>query len=198
MVQIFLSTKIVLLRVWGGGSQKEYFKPIFNGYINNPNIKLLLKKYPKSFFIDQDEFRSEFFNQNLNFSKYKEMCKMIKHYNLNKIKQRVRLFYEFEKWMEFLTHNANFAYGQRIHGNIMALLAGLPVFVDVIDSRTREMAGFYNIPNSFDTPFNPKKQDLFELYQSLDFSEFNTNYKIKFARFCKFLCDNGLSNVILK
>lgn len=58
------------------------------------------------------------------------------------------------------------------------------------------MAEFYNIPNSFDTPFNPKQEDLFDLYQSLDFSEFNTNYKIKFARFCKFLCDNGLSNVI--
>lgn len=111
----------------------------------------------------------------------------IKYYNHNNIKQRARLFYEFEKWSDFLKQNANFAYGQRIHGNIMALLAGIPAFVDVIDSRTREIAEFYHIPNSFDMPFNPKKDDLFELYQTLDFSDFNKNYKDKFTRFQGFL-----------
>lgn len=69
----------------------------------------------------------------------------------------------------------------------MALLAGIPAFIDVIDSRTREIAEFYHIPNSFDMQFNPKKDDLFELYQSLDFSEFNENYKDKITRFQGFL-----------
>ena len=135
-----------------------------------------------------------------NHADFKHLIRTLKHtlraYRTKFIQNRARLFYDFDKWQEFLCSNANFVYGQRIHGNIMGLLAGIPCFVDVIDSRTREIAEFYHIPNSFDMSFNPKKHDLYELYQSLDFSDFNANYKIKFARFKKFLSDNGLPNML--
>lgn len=209
----FRINKANIATTMGGGNNnnlsvlRNNFKPIFNGYINNANIQILLKQYPQSYFIDQDEFRDAFFAKNSEsrflphtHGDFRRLWKIIKHpirnYRNNNIKQRVRLFYEFDKWQDFLRQNANFVYGQRIHGNIMGLLAGIPCFVDVIDSRTREIVEFYHIPNSFDTPFNPKKGDLFELYRDLDFREFNANYKEKFVRFRKFLRDNGLPNVL--
>lgn len=195
--------------IGGGGNSlslgRNDFNPCFNGYTNNRNIEILLKAYPQSYFIDQDEFKNVFFATNsesrfTNQADFKHLLRVLKHpliaYCAKLVQNRARLFYEFDKWQDFLRKNANFVYGQRIHGNIMGLLAGIPCFVDVIDSRTREIAEFYHIPNSFDTPFNPKKHDLFELYKSLDFSDFNANYKIKFVRFKKFLSDNNIPNTL--
>ena len=60
----------------------------------------------------------------------------------------------------------NFACGSRIHGNIMPILMGIPAAICPIDSRTREMAEFFDIPMI--TEKDLKKKSLYSIYLDTD------------------------------
>ena len=88
-----------------------------------------------------------------------------------------------------------FSLGTRIHGNIMAVLSGIPALIVNVDSRVKEMAEFYDIPNieycdvikQID-----KKEDLYKLYEKTDYTEFNQEYKEKYNAFNDFMIKKGI------
>jgi hypothetical protein len=88
----------------------------------------------------------------------------------------------------------SFSFGSRIHGNIMAILAGIPTVVCACDSRTREMAEFHEIP------FVPKgvydMERLYELYARTDYRAFNRGFGTKYDRYEDFLIRHGLAERI--
>lgn len=173
----------------GGG-----LKFVFNGNIQKN--KTLLQKYPQSQFIDQTMFHKLIYDfQHL--SKL-EVCNSLRNHFIFTLfcQNRIHLFYNYTTWSDFLKANADFSYGQRIHGNIIALLNGIPAFVDVIDSRTREIAEFYHIPNSYQTSFDPRKDSLVDLYRSLDYTSFNEIYKQRFQTFCHFLDSHQIPHTL--
>lgn len=88
----------------------------------------------------------------------------------------------------------NFFYGRKLHGNIVGLQYNIPCFIVPIDTRVREVCDFYSIPNIFNTDFNEEKDDLYELYKSLDFSEFNSKYKQSYKAFEDYLEKHGIPN----
>ena len=99
-------------------------------------------------------------------------------------------------WQDsFVREKISFSFGSRIHGNIMALLSGVPAVVVGFDSRTREMAEFYDIPciQSFD---DIKPKNLYALYESLDYSKFNNSFEKKYDSFENFLIKCGIVNKI--
>lgn len=103
---------------------------------------------------------------------------------------RVRLYCNYQSWVNDLKNlNINFSYGTRIHGNIVPILSGIPAVVEAVDSRTRELSEYFEIPCVFNSD---KIQDLEDLYSRLDYGKFNQNFVKKFDKFKKFMHGCGL------
>lgn len=165
--------------------------PIFNGnkFWFHSEYHHLFKDYPESIFICQDLFypllydvssfkknQAYSFQGNLFYEMFKD--------------DRIRLYCDYLAWSKELKNSAfNFCCGARIHGNIVSLLNGIPSMVDAIDSRTRELAEFFEIPYmSIENP----NIDLLNIYNNLSFSDFNKNFKNKFNNFKSFMNKAGL------
>ncbi|KPC84865.1 polysaccharide pyruvyl transferase family protein [Streptomyces sp. NRRL S-4] len=105
---------------------------------------------------------------------------------------KVRLYVDPATWIEEL-RAFDFSFGSRIHGNIAALLAGVPSTVLCSDSRTLELCRYFGIPHRkiSETPANT---DPAELYEAADFGELVNGHKERFLRFTGFMERNGLEN----
>jgi hypothetical protein len=106
---------------------------------------------------------------------------------------RTSFFVDPEPWIRYLG-GFDYSFGTRIHGNIAALLAGTPATVLAHDSRTLELARFYDIP------FRTMQQvgsdtDAAELYAEADFTAFNAGHQERFDLLAGFLGRHGLHHV---
>lgn len=91
----------------------------------------------------------------------------------------------------------NFSFGERIHGNIMSILVGMPAYLLAIDSRTRELAEYNNIPYLKITDIdNLNDLDIYDLYLKADYTDFNKNYSHNFDKFKTFF-DSIVPNNLL-
>lgn len=106
---------------------------------------------------------------------------------------RTSFFVDPEPWMRYLA-DFDFSFGTRIHGNIAALLAGTPATVLAHDSRTLELARYYDIPHRTMKQVRPDT-DAAELYEAADFTAFNDRLGERFDRFADFLGAHGLQHV---
>lgn len=167
---------------------KENFAPLINGFRawNNTDFHKYFKKYPKSVFVCQEEFYRLLFKQNeLTWKEFQYLYdddnKFLNMYREN----RIKLYGAFQGWYHDIKElGINFSYGCRIHGNVVPILAGIPAYVDAFDSRTKELAQYFEIPYGDFEPFN--MPDPYELYQQADYSNFNKNFKDKYAKFEEF------------
>jgi polysaccharide pyruvyl transferase WcaK-like protein len=117
------------------------------------------------------------------------------------VSARDRLFYEENRmlafvdsrtWIDFL-RTVRFTFGTRIHGNIAALVAGSPAVVLVSGLRTQEIADYHHIPSR--PVADAAELDATELYETADFTAFNTKHRENFATFSNFLHENDLGTV---
>jgi hypothetical protein len=106
---------------------------------------------------------------------------------------KIRLFVDPWPWFEAL-RTADFAFGSRIHGNIAALVAGTPSFVLAHDSRTLELARYFEIPHRRMPDFQTGT-DAAELYGEADYTALNRGHPARFATFTEFLTRHGLGHV---
>ena len=107
------------------------------------------------------------------------------------VENKVRFFVDPWPWIEDL-RGVDFAFGTRIHGNIAALLAGTPAFVLAHDSRTLELARYFEIPHRRMTDV-PPDTDAAELYAEADYGALMRGHAARFATFSAFLARHGLS-----
>ncbi|MFE7747783.1 polysaccharide pyruvyl transferase family protein [Streptomyces sp. NPDC057428] len=105
---------------------------------------------------------------------------------------KVRLYIDPATWIEEL-RAFDFSFGSRIHGNIAALLAGVPSTVLCSDSRTLELCRYFGIPHRKISE-TPKNIDPAELYEAADFGDLVNGHKERFLRFTGFMEKNGLEN----
>lgn len=179
-------------------SQQD-FKPVINGnlsYLQSIGFIENFGKYSESIYLDQDEFAEMLYYKNL-FNekiKFKDIFKMIQEKTLVGIElfchDRVKLIYDIPVWMEFLKQY-DFSCGSRIHGNIIALLSGIPANVIVRDARTREIAEFYHIPTASEKDIC-KEIDIYDLYLKADYKKFNDSFAAKYDQFQEFLKKNNI------
>jgi hypothetical protein len=102
-----------------------------------------------------------------------------------------KLFVDINPWINFL-RGFDFSFGTRIHGNVISLLAGVPAHVVAHDSRTLELAKYFEIPYSLLQDLD--KSTLAEdLYAKSSYKNFNANHGTRFDRFSSFLKKNGLN-----
>jgi Polysaccharide pyruvyl transferase len=109
------------------------------------------------------------------------------------VENKIRFFTDLWPWIEAL-RTADFAFGSRIHGNIAALLAGTPSYVLAHDSRTLELARYFDIPHRLIADVKPDT-DAAELYAEADYTALNRGHAARFAAFASFLSRHGLAHV---
>ena len=99
-------------------------------------------------------------------------------------------FVDAVTWLSFLSKR-DFSFGSRIHGNIAAILAGIPAFIIVSDQRIKELVTYHRIPHLMMKDLN-EKTDIFNLYAKTDFSQIGTCHKKNYEHYLDFLHANGL------
>ena len=105
---------------------------------------------------------------------------------------RVRLFVDPWPWIESL-RAVDFSFGTRIHGNIAALMAGTPAVVLAHDSRTLELARYFEIPHRLLSDL-PPDVDAADLHAAADFGPLMAGHPARWATFAAYLARHGLEH----
>lgn len=175
---------------------KENLKPVFNGSVKK--FSQAMKEIPDSVFIDQESMFKFLYEKNyLTNCDYRVLKEFLLSQGLHAAKclteKRIKLIPDMNDWRNFLINNEyNYSLGGRIHGNIMSILSGIPATVIAHDSRTREMAEFFNIPMIDSKKGVYTKQDVCETYLQADYTMFNQTFSAKFDDYEKFLIKCGI------
>ena len=112
------------------------------------------------------------------------------------LENKVRYFVDPTTWIDFLK-DYDFSFGTRIHGNITSLLAGTPAMVFAHDSRTLELARYFEIPHKLKNEIK-SDVDAAELYEEADFTKFNNGHAKRFDDYISFLDKNGVDHIYKK
>lgn len=109
------------------------------------------------------------------------------------IKERGHIFFNQNDWREYLSNNKfTMSTGCRFHGNMIALLAGIPALWISHDSRTEELVKALKLP-SIELEKAAKIQDIEELTAACEYKkDFYDNYERLYKDYLKFLSVNNL------
>jgi hypothetical protein len=105
---------------------------------------------------------------------------------------RTRLYVDPWPWIDAL-REFDFSFGTRIHGTIAALLAGTPAMVLAHDSRTLELARYFEIPHRLLRDV-PPDTDAADLYAAADTKALAAGHRARYERMAAYLAGNGLDN----
>lgn len=177
--------------------------PAINGNFNTLNIlgqNRIFDIYSSAIFFDQGQFISLLYGDEIKNQKisYMQLRKLINHYTFTGMKllceDRIACIYDIPMWGKFiLDHQINFSFGQRIHGSFICALLGIPSVVAYCDSRTRELAEYFELPTY---KLNKKDSvDLYKVYCDSKFDRFNKNFPSKFDKFEKMLSLYGVPKI---
>ena len=100
-------------------------------------------------------------------------------------------FVDAATWLSFLEQR-EFSFGSRIHGNIAAILAGIPAFIIVSDERIKELVTYHHIPHLMMQDLD-ERTDIFDLYENADFSQISKYHKKNYEHYVDFLHANNLT-----
>jgi hypothetical protein len=108
------------------------------------------------------------------------------------LEDKVRMFVDPWTWIDYLT-GFDFNFGTRIHGTIASLLAGTPGYLFAHDSRTLELARYFEIPHRVMRDV-PADVDAAQLYDEADYSGMINGHKARFETMLAFLAKHDLDN----
>lgn len=98
-------------------------------------------------------------------------------------------------WIEELAQ-IDVAFGTRIHGNVAALLAAKPAYLLAHDSRTLELARYFEIPyTDVSGPRGVTDINAAELFANADYAAMKSNHASRLRTTCAFLERNGLHHI---
>lgn len=179
-------------------------KIIINGKIKY--FEKILQALPKSIYIDQDQYFAPLFEPNYlmqhgrgSFLRSAAIFEYLYGaYSAQLLAEnRIIMMPDMGPWFSYLRyHGFQYSVGTRIHGNIMSILCNIPSTVVAIDTRTKEIAEFFNIPY-YDLTEGTKKKHfcpdkIFELYQQANYTKFNKNFRSKYENYVGFLRQKGI------
>jgi hypothetical protein len=110
------------------------------------------------------------------------------------IKAKFHQFYNMPEWFDFIRGNFDLAIGTRFHGNMSAMLSGVPALWLVHDRRTQEFCDLLGLPNASLDKVR-KGVPIHELIgEHLDSTQFNKVYPTNYARFYNYLERQGVAH----
>ena len=175
----------------------QELKIAVNGHLKA--FEEIMKEFPGSLFFDQDQFLKQLYEPGyLSCKNLRFKLSFYRHQGVYLAeligKGRIKMFADIPTWYHYLRSNGfHYSFGTRIHGSIMALLAGIPVTVLAIDSRTREMADFFDIPYiEFRPDHAYSAEDVYSSYERADYGKLNASFSDKFDRYERFLIEHKI------
>jgi len=133
-----------------------------NNIINKLN-DILLQNKDSIYFLQHTEDQNYSINRVINLNNIPEG-----YLNENAL-ERSLLIPEPNQWIDTISHQ-EFSLGTRFHGNVTALLAGVPALIIMLDSRMRELCEYFDLPRVTVEEFSEKT---FYAHQKLDSNYFN-------------------------
>ena len=103
-----------------------------------------------------------------------------------------RYFVDPRPWIDYLS-TVDFAFGDRIHGNVAAILGGTPALLLAHDSRTLELARYHSIPYVLIGDLEPG-MDAVDFYGMADYTAFNDGQRRRWETFEAYLSEQGLQH----
>lgn len=100
-----------------------------------------------------------------------------------------KVFFSIKEWFDWIGR-CDFSIGTRFHGNIAALLNGVPAMILTHDSRTRELCDFAAIPSV--GILEARELDIERMYEAADYDLFEKNYREIYVKYVDFLDANGV------
>lgn len=172
-------------------------KIAFNGHAGIPTkifdfFKTIDNEFQEYYFIPQELHELKLLYAGVGFNApEKYMCSNPQ--DSNYINDHCRMFVNVPSWINFLK-TTDFSVGCRIHGNIVATLAGTPSFILAPDSRVQELAEFHGLPYMLAQDFNPNLT-IQDLYKMANYETFEKKQSENFDLFINFLEKNNLDYI---
>ncbi|MBQ8555993.1 MAG: polysaccharide pyruvyl transferase family protein, partial [Clostridia bacterium] len=110
------------------------------------------------------------------------------------LREKMQVFFHVEDWCEWI-RRYDFSIGSRFHGNVIAVMNGVPALTLVCDPRMDEMTRLFRLPTLRMDEFSMDKP-IEHYYELADFTEFNRVYPERIAAFRDFLRRNHLTEAI--
>jgi hypothetical protein len=115
-----------------------------------------------------------------------ESAEVRRFFNFN-----MRMFFDVQAWISCL-RTMDFSIGSRFHGNVAALLAGIPAFFIAHDNRTLELCEFFSLPHvKVNSRYSPLSVE--EMIELTDYDDFFARLPLVFAHWKTYLARNNLA-----
>lgn len=167
--------------------------PMINGtpVWNHRQVMQYFSKYPKAVFVDQDKFyRLLYKPEALGRKELKYLSSSKTNWLEMYLEDRIKLYGDYQSWVaDIQKRGINFSFGNRIHGNILPILQGIPAYITATDSRVRELSEYFAIPHE---KLPEKLTGLYDYYQKADYTEFNKNFAARYETFKAFMHKCGV------
>lgn len=102
-------------------------------------------------------------------------------------------FVSARDWYRFMA-GVTFSFGERIHGNLAAVLSGTPALVLTTDTRTEELSEYFEVPHIPAADIQ-SGTDLRTLYEKCDFDAPRRGHMARFQHYVDFLNANSLPHI---
>jgi Polysaccharide pyruvyl transferase len=111
-------------------------------------------------------------------------------------KSNTRHFLDYDSWAAYM-RTRQLSIGTRFHGNLVALVNGVPALMIIHDSRTMELCTVLGIPHFHlnELPSTISEDAILDdKIRSMSFGLFESSYAALYQRFVRFLSRNGLDH----
>lgn len=103
-------------------------------------------------------------------------------------------FTNIPAWIDYFRNQVDFSFGSRIHGNVAAILAGVPSVAVPFDRRVLELADYHNIPYLTVEQLS-RQRTLYDVFAQADFSSVHRGHRERFGHYLDFLHMLGLDTI---
>jgi len=111
------------------------------------------------------------------------------------VKDRVRYFFDVPSWINFMRPFDLFV-GNRFHGSVAAILAGVPHVMVPFNARTRELTEYHHLTSL--KPGEVKEgTSVLDYIDRLDFQSFSAHQEENLHHYTEFLNRNGLRHIFI-
>lgn len=95
-------------------------------------------------------------------------------------------FTDVFSWINYYREHIDFSFGSRIHGNVAAVLSGVPAITVPYDKRVLELSRYHNIPHIMPKEL-AKGERLSDIYERTDFHCIYRGHQKRFQHYIDFL-----------
>lgn len=154
-----------------------------------------MERYPNHYLVEQNQDELRLLYYGTPYKPNKDASVLLPRKVSNRLLQedRYHIFINIPTWLNFLS-SMDLSIGSKLHGNVAAILAGIPVFFMPLDSRMRELVSYHNFPS---VPYTQIKENdhIEELISKIDMDSHLKRHPENFSHFLDFLNRNNIEHI---